>query len=140
MTTWVVDASVSAKWVLREQLSDNALTLLDPSNNLLAPDLLLAEVANVLWKKVRSGELTGEMALERYSALMGMGVTIIASAALSRRALEIAIETGRTAYDALYLALAEKHDCRVVTADERLVNALRSTPWNSCVVWLAETA
>ena len=69
-----------------------------------------------------------------------MGVTIIASAALSRRALEIAIETGRTAYDALYLALAEKHGCRVVTADERLVNALRSTPWNSRVVWLAETA
>jgi predicted nucleic acid-binding protein len=138
VTTWTVDASVAAKWVLREQLSENALTLLDPSNQLLAPDLLLAEVANVLWKKVRAGDLTGEMALERYAALLDMGVTVVASAALSRRGLQVAIETGRTAYDALYLALAEKHECRLVTADERLVNSLRSTSWSERVVWLAK--
>jgi predicted nucleic acid-binding protein len=125
VTTWVVDASVAAKWLVRGQLSEDALALLEASNDLLAPDLLLAEVASVLWKKVRSGELTDEMALERYSTLLGMGVKVVTALGLSRRALEIALETGRTAYDALYLALAESHSCRVVTADERLVNALR---------------
>ena len=138
MTTLVMDASVAAKWLVNESLSESALSLLDPANDLIAPDLILAEVANILWKKIRAGELSREMALDRFDALVNMGVKVVAVNALSRRALEIATEAGRTVYDSLYLALAEANDCRVVTADSRMANALRDTPWAVRVVFLGD--
>ena len=46
---WVVDASVAAKWLVPEADSPLAEALLD--DDLLAPDLLFAEVGNILWNK-----------------------------------------------------------------------------------------
>jgi len=138
VTTLVIDASVAAKWLVNESLSDQALSLLDPKNELIAPDLLLPEVGNVLWKKTRSGELSSQMAVERFDALLNMGVKVVAANALSRRALEIALETGRTVYDSLYLALAEATECRLVTADGRFVRALQVTPWKQWVAFLGD--
>jgi predicted nucleic acid-binding protein len=51
MTRLVVDASVAAKWLVTEPLSDRALALLGGANELIAPDLLLPEVGNILWKQ-----------------------------------------------------------------------------------------
>jgi predicted nucleic acid-binding protein len=56
----VVDASVAVKWVIAEGGSDSAERLLD--HPLVAPDLLFAECANILSKKVRRGEVTKEEA------------------------------------------------------------------------------
>ena len=138
MTTLVIDASVAAKCLVNESLSEKALSLLDPANDLIARDLILPEVGNVLWKKTRSGELSADMAMERFDALANMGVKVVAANALSRRALEIATETGRTVYDSLYLSLAEASDCRLVTADTRLANALHDTPWAARVAFLGD--
>jgi predicted nucleic acid-binding protein len=49
MSKLVVDASVAAKWLVTEPLSDKALDVLGSSDELYAPDLLLAEVGNILW-------------------------------------------------------------------------------------------
>jgi predicted nucleic acid-binding protein len=136
MSKLVVDASVAAKWLVTEALSDKAIALLGRSDDLISPDLLLPEVGNILWKKARSGDLTPAMASERFRALQSMGLTLVPSAATADRALAIALETQRTVYDALYLALAEAEGCRFVTADERLVNALSQTPIAKLAVWL----
>ena len=45
-----IDASVAIKWVVQEVGTQEALAL--RSNALLAPDLLILECANTLWKKV----------------------------------------------------------------------------------------
>jgi predicted nucleic acid-binding protein len=52
------------------------------------------------------------------------------------QAYRIAVETGRTVYDCLYLALAQVHGCTMVTADERFYNALSHTPHSNSVVWI----
>ena len=49
----VVDASVAAKWFLPEIHSDAAARLLDPAIALYAPDLIVPEFGNILWKKIR---------------------------------------------------------------------------------------
>ena len=46
----VIDASVAVKWVVPELVSERAERLLD--HGLVAPDLLFAECANLLWEKV----------------------------------------------------------------------------------------
>lgn len=54
----VVDASVVLKWFVPEAGSDAASRLLASEDRLEAPDLLFAEIANAIWKKVLRGQLT----------------------------------------------------------------------------------
>lgn len=56
--TWVVDASIAVKWVIPEVLSDRADRLRAGHDEMLAPDLLLVEVTNALWKKTAGGEIS----------------------------------------------------------------------------------
>ena len=67
MTVYVVDASVVVKWVVDEQGTQPALALLK-KHDVVAPDLILAECANIFGKKIRRGELSRAEA--RFAALM----------------------------------------------------------------------
>jgi len=125
VTRCVLDASVVIKWSVPEVHSDDALRYLDPALERHAPELLLAEVANILWKKTGRGEITLDEAARIADDVRQSAITIHPMSALFGRALTIAIATGRSAYDSLYLALAESLSFRVVTADRRLYNALK---------------
>jgi predicted nucleic acid-binding protein len=52
MKRLVIDASVAVKWVVEEEGTAEALALLRASK-LVAPELLVAECANILWKKAQ---------------------------------------------------------------------------------------
>lgn len=136
MTKVVPDASVVAKWLVAEPLSDKALSLLADETELIAPDLLPTEVGNVLWKKVRRGELDAAQAHDRFAVLGQMRVQLVTTSELHGDALKLAIETRRSMYDALHLSLARREGCAFATADERFVNALRDTPHAERIVWL----
>lgn len=118
----VVDASVAAKWVVAEVGSDAARRVLEGPGPLIAPDLLVAEVGNVLWKKVTRKAMTRRHAQEAMVWLPELFDRLFDSAALAPRALEIAIAHGATVYDSLYVALAEAagSDAVLVTADAGL--------------------
>lgn len=60
MSVFVVDASVVIKWFVPEIHSDAARRLLGLPHQYLAPDLLFAETANAIWKKIKRGEFTAE--------------------------------------------------------------------------------
>ena len=123
MSRYAVDASVVVKWFAPEIHSEHASRLLAHDDALLAPELLFIEVANVLWKQVRRGAATRGEATERLSGISAR-VLPIASVALTASALNIALVYDRSAYDALYVALAISEGCQVITADRRLYNAL----------------
>ncbi len=128
MTPVVVDASVAVKWFIPETLSDAASRLLDGSYELWAPDLLVAEIGNTLWKKVGRAELAVGEARDVLTALARVPLTFVASKSLIDAALEIATAHRRTVYDSLYVALAVARDCALITADDRLVNAFAAGP------------
>jgi predicted nucleic acid-binding protein len=88
---------------------------------LLAPDLLVAECANILWRKARRGELSRDEALLAARLLQGADLQLLPTRALLEWATRVSIELDHPAYDCLYIALAEMNDCPFVTADERLL-------------------
>lgn len=115
----VVDASVAVKWVVAEPGSDQAVTLRDHA--LIAPDLLFAECANILWRKLRHSLMTAEQAALAARILEQADITVVWAKGYVARAVAIATELDHPAYDAVYLAVAEALGLRLVTADHRLV-------------------
>jgi predicted nucleic acid-binding protein len=119
----VVDASVAAKWVVEEAQSPQSALLLE-YDALHAPDHWRAEAVNVLWSKVFKGDLTAEDAEERMATLMRAPMIETATASLMPRAFTLSVAHGITIYDSLYVALGERLDLPLVTADQRLIRRL----------------
>jgi predicted nucleic acid-binding protein len=96
-----------------------------------APTLLYYEVASALRRYVHVGELQSSGVDEALDAALGLGVVLIGDDALHRRALRFADQLGlAAAYDAHYLALAERLDAELWTTDARLVRGLAGRlPW-----------
>ena len=128
----VVDASVAVKWLLPEVDQEIARRLQDDYQNgamdLIAPDLLISEVGNVLWKRVRKRDLTPSVAELLFDGLLLDAPILLNSDAVHRRAMNLSLEFDRPIYDCEYLALAWYHGCDLVTADERFYRAVR-TQW-----------
>lgn len=135
----VVDAGVVVKWYVPEVHSMAALRLLDDqAPDLHVPDLVFPEVGNILGKKIRRGELEEESA-RRIAHLVAIApLEPHPAGPLMEAAVEIAIRTGRTVYDSLYMALAMQLPCPMVTADEKLFNATRGGPMAPFVGWVED--
>ncbi len=125
MTGLVVDASVAIKWVIEEEGTSAALAL--RGQKLAAPDLINAECANILWKKARLGELSADEAAFAARLLASGDIEMIQTRDLAEAAVLIAIELDHPAYDCLYLAVAERLDTELVTADNKLLRKAGAT-------------
>jgi predicted nucleic acid-binding protein len=131
LTVFVLDASVAAKWVIpsqEEPLTDESLQLLkrhvDGEINFIVPDVFWSEVGNVLWKGVRQRRWTPAFAAGAASGIRDRNFFTVSSHALLPEALTIALVHNRSVYDCLYVALAIQFKTEMITADERLANAL----------------
>ena len=97
----------------------------------VAPSLLTYEVVNALHRYVHHGMLLPEEASDALEAILGLGIELRSDAELHPRALALANKLGlAAAYDAHYLALAERLGAEFWTADRRLQQAVGATlPW-----------
>lgn len=120
----VVDASVAIKWLVPEP-GWSAARSLYTAFSLFAPDLVCAECANILWKKHRRQELSQSELIEATERIAAFDVDLVPLRDLTRPAGELSLYLDHPAYDCFYLALAITEDCRLVTADERLLRVLR---------------
>ena len=123
MNTLVIDASIAVKWVVEEDGTTDALALRQKAK-LIAPELLVAECANILWKKVQHNELMHDEALLAARLLQGAEIELLPMRFLLESATQISIEIDHPAYDCLYLALAVEKKCKFVTADKRFLQKL----------------
>lgn len=115
----VVDASIAMKWLVPESLHEEAMALLEVGSAFLAPDLIVAEVGNALWKKVQRGEITAATAERAVLAVCSGFPVLHRSTAFAPRALQIALQLRHPIYDCLYLACAEVAEATMVTEDRR---------------------
>ncbi len=139
MLTYVIDASVASKWYFQEELSDKAeLLLQDDAYVRLAPDFIYVEVAAVAWKHVRRSEIDAVTAKDALAALRRRAFTLTPSTDLIAEALDLALQTSRSVYDCLYLALAIRSKCPLVTADRKFFATLRSGALAEHVIWVGD--
>lgn len=127
MAPVVVDATVMVALYVDEPLSAPARAALlnsrEAGNDLHAPDLLLIECANALWKRVGRDELDRDSAMTAITELSMLEDLDRhpLDGQLVRPALSLAIAHSLTAYDAAYAALAVQLGGTVISGDIRFV-------------------
>jgi predicted nucleic acid-binding protein len=134
--TLVVDASVVVKWYIPEALSNHAGNILTPEQDLIAPDFLMIEVSNVLWKKVTRNEIKEKEAHYILEHLRSGFLDLMPIDFLVERAFDIGGVLSHPIYDCLYLALAEKEKSKVVTADEKFIACCKKTEWEGFISFI----
>ena len=132
MTGYVVDASIVVKWLVKEEWSDEAASLLEAEAALIAPELLFAEVSNALWSMHRRGDIGGEDFAEATDALRAAPVGVpFSMRQLAAASARLAVDLDHPVYDCFYLALAMQEQYSVITADARFHEKVRSHPYLS---------
>ena len=123
MKVYVVDASVAARFLLTEELSDKAERLLqrfyDDAVELKAPGLVIYEVGNTLWKAVKQRMINAHEASQKFSHFIKLKLDCIE---LDEQecldALTWAVKNDMTYYDSVYVKASEKTGATLLTADD----------------------
>ena len=125
---YVLDASAAICWVVRRPLTPKAIRLRDDFrqsiHHLLAPDIFIDEVASGLTKAERQKLIPVGQAASLYAQVMNEPVAFLPHLPLVTRAIDISSRTRSGYYDCLYVALAEREGCQLITADQKSVNNL----------------
>jgi predicted nucleic acid-binding protein len=123
----VLDASVAIKLFIDEDGSEAARSLAFSGARFAAPEFVLAEITSVLIKRLRRGDLVRTYAEAVLERARGLFDELWPAARLTGRAFVIAADHGTSAYDALYVALAETKGWPLATADLRLVERIKGS-------------
>ena len=132
-----VDASVAGKWFVHEPGHEAAIDVVRSSEELIAPDLVIPEVMNVLRRKQRQDLLSSRQLSEAADAVPHSFSRFVPAADLVRRATALSQSLDHSVYDCFYLACAALNGCRLLTADGVFVGKVAAQGNASLVVDLA---
>jgi len=121
----VVDASIAVKWMVEEPGRADALKVLDLQEEIVAPDLIVPEVASVFRKKVIRSEMTLPQAEAGLSAIGDLFGRFVPCADLAMEAWAFSQRLDHSVYDCFYLACAVP-SAKLVSADVRFVEKCRA--------------
>jgi predicted nucleic acid-binding protein len=129
---YVVDASVGIKLFVEEEFSEQAHALFsylaaDPPAELYIPDLFYIECTNILLKYTRRFGRSLEDSQSDVADIKLLSLRPTSTAELMEDALLLAVDNRLTAYDACYAVLSQKLEVPLITADEQLSNAIKSS-------------
>lgn len=130
-----VDSSIALQWVLPEEGAAAALALLGRPD-LIAPDIILVETANVLAKKVRADDISLDAAREGLGIIRD-AVAIISSVELATDALQLSVDLVHPAYDCCFFACAVASDASFATRDQPFVDRLVARGYGSRLHFVA---
>ena len=126
---YVIDISVARKWYLPNPDIAKALRLRFDFHlglhELLAPDVFPAECAEMLVNAERNGVIPSGRTSGELRDLHAIGVPLHPSFPLLARASDIAFTTRLNLFASLYVALAEREQCQLLTADQKLLRNTR---------------
>lgn len=125
----IIDASVLASYLVRDEFFEDAREILYTAD-IIIPDLIVPEVANVIWKHVYLyHRINVDEALELINNMniLIKNLEVVSSIKVIGNALKIAVEIGITVYDAIYLALIIDKNEKLKTFDEKLKDKIKNS-------------
>lgn len=129
---YVLDASVALKWVLKEPGSVRARGLRDEFRLLLheflAPEIFLPEVGHALTRAERKGVIQPPMASAFFADILSTAPQLHSLIPLMPKAVDLSSTMRIGVYDCLYVVMAEREGCQLLTADDRLVSVFKGHP------------
>jgi len=130
----VVDANVALKLFFDQPGSDRADAIFthlttDDRSRFYVPEFFYAECASAFANYVRLANYSAEQAREDMEALVALSLHVVSTADLSSEALNIALVHHISGYDAFYVALSQRVNAPLITADEKLVRAFANKPY-----------
>ena len=134
----MLDASVAVKLFLEEIHTVETRRFFGAPQTLHAPDFLILEMHSVCLKKEKRKEITSSDSLEARANSSRIPINLVPVRSLISSAYQIAIKTGCSLYDGLYLSLADKLNCQLITADRRLYNGLAKGPFSKNILWVGD--
>lgn len=126
MVDLVVDACVAIKWFVAEPDSALAETVLSSEVRRIAPDFILVEIANSLWKNERLKRIDTKDVQEANSNASRYFAELLPTAALLADAADLARRIDHPVYDCLYVAAAKRAGARLLTTDQKLLGKLKA--------------
>jgi predicted nucleic acid-binding protein len=125
----VLDSCVGLKWFLAEKDSAKALVLRDEFiggiRELLAPDIYPVEMTHSITRAERRLRITPAEGASHFRSMMATLPGLYPSLPLLPRSYELSSQARIGVYDCLYVALAEREGCELITSDMRLINGLK---------------
>ncbi len=125
---YVLDASTAVRWVLHNPATPRAIRLRDEYqrqvHELIAPAHFSGEIASALTKAERQALIPAGHARRLIQDVLSTPPFLFATDPLLYRAVDLSSQTRSAFYDCLYVSLAEREGCELVTADQRLINNL----------------
>jgi len=122
----VIDSSTLAKYILKEPGWDSVARFMEV-DNVVTLDLALKEVLNAVRRAYVRGLFDEGIAMEKFNALRELveaGVlSVEGNSGYLEPAFQIALRTGLTIYDSLFLAQASRHSARLLTSDKAQADA-----------------
>lgn len=115
----IIDASALSKYILKEpNWLDVEKYLVDAKS----VDHVVKEVSNAIWKAYIRNIISKEDATEKLNALLnliGINIILVNELEIIEEAIKVAFDENITIYDALYIVLAEKENCALVTCNKK---------------------
>lgn len=136
---FVVDSSVFVKWLVPEPHTEKATAFVERLTRrdveAISPDLVSAEVGHALRSYFLAGDLSRDECFSAVADFVALAPTVRSSTGLMQDAARLALDNTGSFYDGLFVALALRERCPVLTADERMMRAYqRVAPF----VWIGD--
>jgi predicted nucleic acid-binding protein len=126
---YVLDASVAFKWEVPEADSPKAIRLREEFrqgvHELLSPDFLPLGLAHALTRAERQGKIAVGHASLLWADAMAAPPALLPVISLTPRAINLSSALRIGVYDCLYVVLAERETCQLITADDKLIKKLQ---------------
>ncbi|MEA5399120.1 type II toxin-antitoxin system VapC family toxin [Synechococcus sp. BA-124 BA4] len=116
----VLDASAAVRLILGDPAAAAMAEQIREAAVVLAPELMLTEVANTLWKLQRAGHLADLDPQQLLAEARDLVDRVEADRDLQAEALALACHHDHPVYDCLYLTLARREAATLISLDRRL--------------------
>jgi predicted nucleic acid-binding protein len=134
----VVDSNIAVAWSIRGDRTDAANLLLRRGIPLIAPDLIIAEVTNAMFRLAQNFPEHHDQVRISVEMIPRWFDRLIPSTELRRKALQLALELRHPAYDCFFLAAAIQNDALLVTLDVPFLKRVIGAGFDRHIVHLAD--